>query len=424
MCLMRPSLLLILVACSAARPRPEAARTWEYHYDRNALVASEPSGDSIVALTKAGHLLRFSRRTLELTGEKLEDRRALALGPASDGGILVGFASGYIGKLDVRSLETTTVGSVPGQPYWIGHCTGVNGPVVAYRSWGAHPFGERYPVPYSLKVRLLATKQEVRVRGSALHCDGKGHLWAGLDQGEWGGSVQTIDLHAPKLEAKRIARDEEGQGYWYGVYGFTEADDGSTLVFGGTSHMGLFAAFVARVSEAAPTEMLYAREHHFWGRGNEPDAAFGPISQIVRTGDGYTVFALGRIYECDFAFTHWKKIALQGISTTPGRPDAVGNYPGLVDVRPFDDGRFLFTTRLDGLVELEEEKKVSHALANQPDYTVDSITAWRSALAAFGREDEPVGLLIGGRWLSPFAGLPKVEEPGEYLSAAYLVRPG
>jgi hypothetical protein len=391
---------------------------FEYHYDRNALVASEPSGDSIVALTKAGHLLRFSQRTLELTGEQMEERRALALGPASDGGILVGFASGYIGRLDVHSLETTTVGSVPGHPYWIGRCAGVEGPVVAYGSWGAHPFLKRYPAPYFLKVRLLATGQEVRAHGGALHCDGKGHLWAGLDQGEWGGGVEVIDLHASKLAAKRIAPADEEHAYWHGVYGFTDADDGSTLVFGGTSHMGLLVAFIARVSESAPTKMLYAGEPP--ERGPEPNAAFGPISHVVRRGDGYTVFALGRIYECDSAFAHWKKVALQGLHSTRGRPDAVGSYPGLVGVREMADGRFLLTSRLDGLLELDGVKKNSHALVNQPAYRVDSITTWRSGLAAFGDESEPVGLLMGGRWRSPFAGLPAVEEPNEYVSAAVL----
>jgi hypothetical protein len=52
-----------------ARLRSGLAAHYEYHYDRNALRDSRRAGDALIALTRAGNLLRFDARTLKLAGE-------------------------------------------------------------------------------------------------------------------------------------------------------------------------------------------------------------------------------------------------------------------------------------------------------------------------------------------------------------------
>src|SRR5262245_56983222 len=79
------------------------AVSWDYHYDRNALTASVGAGAHLVALTEAGHILRFDRGTLALTGEWLSPRIARALGAATDADVVVGFENGQIARLDVAT---------------------------------------------------------------------------------------------------------------------------------------------------------------------------------------------------------------------------------------------------------------------------------------------------------------------------------
>jgi hypothetical protein len=408
----------VFAACASVQPKPAARPAFEYHYDRDALIASEPQGDAVVALTAAGHLLRFEAETFRLTAEKLEARRASALGRGDDGAVLVGFSNGSIGRLDLASLETTEVASVQGEPYWIGRCAGVTGLVVAYRRFGPQPFGWLRQAPRNLRVRVLATGAEIGVLGGALHCDERGRLWAGFDEGEWGGRISVVDLRAATLTVQQIKNDT-----WHGVYGFVESADGKLFAYGGTSHMGYLAAFVAQVfgPELKP-RMVYISSGNSFGEDDaEIRSPFGPISHIVAApGGGFVVFALGRIYRADRTFREWEFVGLQRLHTTSGRPDAVGSYPAIVEARSFDDGRILLTTRLDGFLVVEGAEKKSHRLADQPGIVARTLSASGSLLAIFGDGDEPSGLLADGRWLPAFDGLPRLEPPARYSAVSFL----
>ena len=405
--------LTLLTACAGARP------AWEYHYDRNALVASQPAGDSIIALTKAGHLLRFDAKTLALSGEKLEARKAMALGRAQDGGLLAGFSNGLIGRLDPLTLEATTIGTVRGRVVWIGDCVGV-GLVIGYQRAGSAYFGYRSPqAPFGMRFQVLATRQDVWVRGSSPHCDRSGRLWVGSDEGEWGGRIEMVDLRAPRLERRQIAPPDQ---MWWGVYGFIELPDGSLVAYGGPSHMGFHGAFLARVSETGKSAMLYNDGADDWGKQKQkPDGAYGPISHVLPARDGgFFIFALGRVYRCDDQFRSWKLLGYQKLHSASGRPDAVGNYPALVAVHTASDGRILLTTRLDGIVEWDEDEGIKHTLANQAPDSVGSIVAWDSGVLVVDRGNDPYKVLRGGVWRSLYASLPEMPKPGGYLAASVL----
>jgi hypothetical protein len=120
---------------AAARPGSTpgtVVRSWEYHYDRNALIASRIVGSKVLAVAEAGHVLRFDAQTLALTGEKLSSRSVVALGPAPDGGSLVGLASGQVARLDPDTLSIDPIATVPGEPMWIGAAHSKRQTIVVY----------------------------------------------------------------------------------------------------------------------------------------------------------------------------------------------------------------------------------------------------------------------------------------------------
>jgi len=71
----------------------------EYHYDRNAITSSVIVDDSVLAITRAGHLLRFALGSLAVTGESLSAESALVWGPVQQGSELAAFAGGRIGRV-------------------------------------------------------------------------------------------------------------------------------------------------------------------------------------------------------------------------------------------------------------------------------------------------------------------------------------
>ena len=99
----------VLGAASGSRPHAQ----YEYHFDRNALRDIRRAGDSIIALTDSGNLLRFDLTTLQLAREWFGPSPALCLGQRVSGELIVGFADGQISRLDPKSLALTELMRLP-----------------------------------------------------------------------------------------------------------------------------------------------------------------------------------------------------------------------------------------------------------------------------------------------------------------------
>jgi hypothetical protein len=120
----------------AADPAPSAARgsllpallpnaQYEYHFDRNSLRDCRRAGDSIIALTDSGNLLRFDLATLQPTREWFGPSPALCLGQRSSGELIVGFADGRISRLDPKSFALTELMRLPSKPRFLAFQSGI-----------------------------------------------------------------------------------------------------------------------------------------------------------------------------------------------------------------------------------------------------------------------------------------------------------
>ena len=76
-----------------------------YHHDRNALADAVLAGDSIVALSQSGALLRFDRGSLAWKAEHFEKAAATCLGRGADASVLAGFDDGRIMQVDPATLR-------------------------------------------------------------------------------------------------------------------------------------------------------------------------------------------------------------------------------------------------------------------------------------------------------------------------------
>ena len=246
------------VSPNASVPTPGALRDtplhYQYYFDRNALASSVLVGSNLVALTQSGHVLRFDKASLALTTELFLSRRARVMGGADATSVLVGFEGGRIARIDVASLSTETITTVPGSPMWVGRSKD-EGPVVVFATqkigtgprWREH---ENYRIWLGARSGSapLGLPSVERAGGPAetFFLDSRDRLWHGSDRGEWGGDVEVVDLHSGEV---RHLPDAEWGGY--GVYGFTESGRGTVLAFGGVTHMGLLESFVTRARAGA-----------------------------------------------------------------------------------------------------------------------------------------------------------------------------
>ena len=373
---------------------------YAYQYNRNALADARIDGDSLIALTDAGSLLRFDRATLSLTKESLGPVPATCLGRGEGGSILAGFADGRIRRLDPSSLATTELARLPGKPQWVGvTAAGAKPRLIAVVE-------RKKQVPSSV-VHDTGTGQTYEIdrkdepgrsrHASAFLLDRRDRLWLGDDRGEWGGWCSYVDLGAGRVVEipGRKLQSKDREPLWLGLYGFVELKDGPVWAFGGTAHMGITEGYFWRVDSGKAEELyrldngpLFRRQMEEAQRAAEiepPPARVGvaqeppfptdrpclPITHVVedaRTGS-LLVVAFSNLYRTDPRLARWEKVHELKIGYRWGRPDAVGAYPSVSTVLPVPgpDGSpsWLFATRLDGLVRLSGGKQTDHALPGQ-----------------------------------------------------------
>lgn len=337
-------------------PRSARFERYEYFFDRNALSTSVEVGDSLVAITEAGHLLRFDKKSFALTGEVVCSRVATALGRAHGSRVLVGYASGRIADLDATTLEQRTVDSVLGIPVWIGERP--DGAVVVVH--GRRAADRRTPrAVFAFRVRDVSSQREAPIGpATAFLLDSAGRLWMGGDWGEWGGDLFRLDWST--------GREERLGGR--NVYGFAEPAPGEVWALGGVIHFKVLESFVERLAPsrallfeggAAPVERAaYER----WLASERPHA---PVTDVASLPSGKLwLFSYGEIWEGDLSLHTFRKAATLKLSYDPGRPDAVASYPAVRTVHASENA-VTFATGRDGYQTLEDGRQISHALPNQ-----------------------------------------------------------
>ena len=103
--------------------RLASGRVVEYaiHFDRNSLDDSVRVGDSLIALTSSGALLRFALPAIRLVRERIDDE-VTCIGRGEANTVLAGLADGRICRVDPATLELTDVVKLSGVPQWFGGC--------------------------------------------------------------------------------------------------------------------------------------------------------------------------------------------------------------------------------------------------------------------------------------------------------------
>ncbi len=358
------------------------AVNYAIHYDRNSLRESVRSGDSLIALTSSGALLRFELPAIRLVRERIDVAEITCLGRGEGETVLAGLSDGHICRVDPVTLALTDLAKLPTAPLWVGWRTAsdkrpVGLVAVTTRSKQMIRDGQRVfrsvSVVHDFTTGLTHLHESEAGRmATTFLLDRAGRLWLGADHGEWGGWVTRIDLsNGTNVKIKPppdpAPDPEDGETQWDGVYGFIERHDGQILAFGGTSHFGMNSGFITRVDQAEP-HRLFAFEPPL-DRDKQPDLSRPrlPITHVVEEDKGLFVLSYSDVFRVDLGFTPWKKVATLEIAYRWGRRDAIGSYPSVRVVHPPKGagGAYLFGTVGDGYVSLEGAKATAHSIAGQ-----------------------------------------------------------
>lgn len=419
---------------------------YQQHYNRNALADAAVVGEHVLALTESGHLLRFSLSTFDL-GDELAPPEALTCLHADQRGyVLAGSIGGTVYRIDPESFTSIPVARYPHEVSWVGTRSAPDGSsttllavVRERRSWMDGDF-RRSAWFYSLHDQAA---DEVTPLGQNVHhvyLDDRDRLWLGGDLGEFGGTLRSLALTTGELTdyAREcgLARREEWVAFsdmlgrspdpWdpkecgcEGVYGFLSAGSDGLWVYGGVSHMGLNRGYIAHVVE----QRLDSYATFGDSLQAEPSTNEGPRFPIThmhpdRSG-GFFVFSYGDVFRTDGKLQEWSKLAQLDVRYNPGRANAVGSYPAVVEthVTEADPPVLIAATARDGLISIRQGRVEAHTLDGQLEASrILSIHPLVGGLAAVEKRGlgDSVALWMrdGTGWTSPL--LEPRAKPGRY----------
>ena len=305
--------------------------SYRFFFDANALVSSCRIGNTLLSATRAGVLLGFSADSLKLLRQSLAQAPVTCLARVDQTTVLAGLEDGRIVSVDPGSLETRSVGRVDGNPLWIGtRGSGERHPIVVFRRSHENEYGDS---TWHTWVRDLRDETEHRItcvdsylRSStpptAFRLVGD-RLWLGVDRGEWGGSVGTIELGS----GKQGTPGEVG-----GVYGFQDLSDGTVLVFGGLAHMTVTEGYVSSLSSEEILPLAtFSNDYGRAKREQPPAHPVFPVVHVVELSGGkeLLVVSYGEVYRCSRDFQECRFIGEIEVRYRQGRPNAVGAFPSL-----------------------------------------------------------------------------------------------
>jgi hypothetical protein len=353
---------------------------WDYYFNRNAIATSAAVGSSLVALTEAGHLLRFDRQTFALTGQLLSAHAASALCAWRDAAVAVGFTGGSVSALDPTSLKLTPIDQVPGRPIWLGVAPGDQLVVVYVLHEPTEDGGSQRRPEHHL--RIVGSNQDIKLPlATTFFIDSASRLWLGSDHGEWGGDVQVVNL-----KTRKIVDVPDGH---QNVYGFAEVKPGEVWAHGGLIHMGAVDSYVTRLTPKPSRQPLFEASNMLlfanptntrWLAEAHPHS---PIVHIVQAApDRLLLLGYGEIFESDAKLKTFQLVAKTALHVSPGRPDAVGSYPAVRATHADASGLLLATAR-EGYVSVANGVVVPHTLPGQMSCSPRSVYAGADALIAF-----------------------------------------
>jgi len=374
------AVLTLLVGQTAAEPirgsvtlQDGRRLQYAYHFDRNALRDCVRVGDSLLALTESGELLRFDIGSLALTGQRIVPGRATAIAVRDSDHVLIGTRQGVIFEAEAASLDLRRVATVSGQILWLG-----SGPDMIVAAADRLSYEVRWPGEdvrdfearvgtgdHSYFVALIQGRAErffdlpsgkAAVEPYAVLLEGATRLWLGEDRGEFGGSCSWMDLRSGKLRRLRGKPN---------VRGFLQTRDGRVLAYGGTSHFGYNSGEIVRVdrqkleylSEFKGGEYLDPAKPEapqLSGMQNMPQ---GPVDLVQEdpSGNGFLVVSEHILYKADRNFGGWEKIAELGGRWRSGHVYAVGDTPTVKAAIPDRrSGNWIFAMGRDGFVRVSD----------------------------------------------------------------------
>lgn len=301
------------------------------HRPVNALSAAVRSGDSIIAATPAGGLLRFDGPNPRLARERWDlDSPIACLGRGPDESVLAGLEDGRIGRINPTTLALTEIARMPHPPTWVGWSPAAN---VGKGGVAAVVWEE---------VHDLTTGRVIKAGRGISTClvDREGRLWVGLDRGEWDGRVARIDLRTgaiaeiPPPPRPPTKTDPKPKPYWPGVYGFVELRDGQVWALGGTLHMGLAEAWIIRVDTLRPIVLLTRIKPPNVDFAQIPVGPIAPVTHVVERDEDLVVLSYSDVFRVDKALKDWKLADDLDIRYKSGRPDAMASYPAVQALLP------------------------------------------------------------------------------------------
>lgn len=424
------------------------------HYDRNALRRSERIGESLVALTEAGTLLRFDLKTLHLTHEQVAPLGFRCLSRGAGNALLVGGGDGRISRVDPATLALTELEKLPGRADWVGQTERGELVAISVAERDVKDDGKTWTEQFSIVYDLARHRTYEptiddavgRRVASTVLLDRKRRLWFGADNGEWGGWCARLDLESGVRQELLGPRDGKGRSgpSWDGVYGFIELRDGQVWAFGGMAHMGMSSAFVCRV-DRGNAEVLFTADNNArvraavkGVRSRRPTWPTAPINHVIEDESGeLIVFCFSDVYRPDARFQSWKKVHKLDVRYREGRPKAVASEPAVLAVHrlaPRGDD-FVCATTLDGFVRVIGGKETHHILPGQLEAgDFGRIASSREGLLCIRNEDqEGAWQFRAGSWriadlAPPFERHPEepsVEfEPQAWDKSNLLIGPG
>lgn len=286
---------------------------FSYHFDHNALREAVAAGDSLIALTASGNLLRFDASTLAMTAQTVVPERATALALDAEGRVLAGTEDGRTAFVDIETLNLTEFQRGEGSVRWLAPIGDGLVTVISPRAidaWPGEPFAayerragskRRWSVLVRRGTRTSRYELPEGVAPNAFAVDAA-TLWMGIDRGEYGGSLYSMNLQNGRTSQLQSS---------VAVRGLLQIANGQVLAYGGTDHLGVRSGFIGRI-DSGRVRML---SEFAGGRGTSPaEGPDAPVDLVVAssTTGGFLVASGRGLYRTNPSFSAWSRWASLG----------------------------------------------------------------------------------------------------------------